>query len=139
MLLHDFWKKKFAATEDENKDLRSNIAHLTARIEDSMRARQSLRGKFDKLQDDMANVTKDVTRDQANARRKEEELTAKYESLRAAYDREVKLREKLEIDIGELEKSERETAKLKFIFAQSQQENHRLEELVASLRQESQT
>ncbi|QGA15363.1 hypothetical protein EYB26_003020 [Talaromyces marneffei] len=135
---HDFWKKKVATTEDENKDLRSNIGHLTVRIEDSMRARQSLRGKFDKLQDDMANVTKDVTRDQANARRKEEELTAKYESLRAAYDREVKLREKLEIDIGELEKSERETAKLKFIFAQSQQENHRLEELVASLRQESQ-
>lgn len=137
-LSHDFWKKKVAATEEENKDLRSNITHLTARIEDSMRARQSLRGKFDKLQDDMANVTKDVTRDQANSRRKEEELTAKYESLRAAYDREVKLREKLEIDIGELEKSERETAKLKFIFAQSQQENHRLEELVASLRQESQ-
>ncbi|EED24187.1 myosin class II heavy chain (MHC), putative [Talaromyces stipitatus ATCC 10500] len=135
---HDFWKKKVAAIEDENKDLQSTISHLTARVEDSMRARQSLRGKFDKLQDDMANVTKDVTRDQANARRKEEELTAKYESLRAAYDREVKLREKLEIDISELEKSERETAKLKFIFAQSQQENHRLEELVASLRQESQ-
>lgn len=135
---HDFWKKKVATTEDENKDLRSNIAHLTARIEDSMRARQSLRGKFDKLQDDMANLTKDVTRDQAKARRKEEELIAKYESLHAAYDREVKLREKLEIDIGELEKSEREAAKLKFIFAQSQQENHRLEELVASLRQESQ-
>lgn len=135
---HDFWKMKVAATEDENKDLRTNIAHLTARIEDSMRARQSLRGKFDKLQDDIVNVTKDVTRDQANARRKEEELTTKYESLRAAYDREVKLREKLEIDIGELEKSERETAKLKFIFAQSQQENHRLEELVASVRQESQ-
>lgn len=135
---HDFWKNKFATTEEENKDLRSRITHLTARIEDSMRARQSLRGKFDKLQDDMVNVTKDVTRDQAISRRKEEELTAKYESLRAAYDREVKLREKLEIDIGELEKSERETAKLKFIFAQSQQENHRLEELVASLRQESQ-
>jgi predicted nucleic acid-binding Zn-ribbon protein len=135
---HDFWKKKFSTAEEENKDLRSNISHLTARIEDSMRARQSLRGKFDKLQDDMVNVTKDVTRDQANARRQEEEHTAKYESLRASYDREVRLREKLEIDIGELEKSEREAAKLKFVFAQSEQENHRLEQLVEALRQESQ-
>ncbi|OKL60139.1 hypothetical protein UA08_04561 [Talaromyces atroroseus] len=135
---HDFWKKKASAAEGENKELRTNITHLTARVEDSMRARQSLRGKFDKLQDDMVNLTRDVTCEQANARRQEEELTAKYESLRASYDREVRLREKLEIDIGELEKSEREAAKLKFIFAQSQQENHRLEELVEALRRESQ-
>lgn len=135
---HDFWKKKVATTEEENKDLRSKIAHLTARIEDSMRARQSLRGKFDKLQDDMVNVTRDITSEQARARRQEEELTAKYESLRASYDREVRLREKLEVDIDALEKSEREAAKLKFIFGQSQQENDRLEGLVATLRREVQ-
>ncbi|CRG84990.1 Centrosome-associated protein CEP250 [Talaromyces islandicus] len=134
---HDHWKKKVAATEEENKELQTKTAHLSSRIEDSMRARQSLRGKFDRLQDDMVNVTRDIAREQAKARQIEEDLTAKHNALRAAYDREVKLREKLELDIDELEKSEREASKLKFIFGQSQQENHRLEELVATLRKES--
>jgi hypothetical protein len=134
---HDHWKKKVATTEEENKELHTKTAHLSSRIEDSMRARQSLRGKFDRLQDDMVNVTRDIAREQAKARQIEEDLTSKHNALRAAYDREVKLREKLELDIDELEKSEREASKLKFIFGQSQEENHRLEELVATLRKES--
>ena len=60
------------------------------------------------VQDEMATVTRDVTRDQASWRRREEDLNAKYNDLRAAYGREVKLREKLEEDINELEAQERE-------------------------------
>lgn len=131
------WKRQVAEVQNENKELRANVNHLKTRIEDSMRARQSLRGKFDRLQDDMVSATRDIARQQAAWRKKEEELNAKYDALRAAYDREVKLREKLEMDIAELEQQEREAAKLKFIFGQSQQENARLEELVAALRQES--
>ncbi|KAL1979573.1 hypothetical protein VTN96DRAFT_5560 [Rasamsonia emersonii] len=131
------WKRQVAEVQNENRELRANVNHLKTRIEDSMRARQSLRGKFDRLQDDMVSATRDIAREQAAWRKKEEEMNAKYDALRAAYDREVKLREKLEMDIAELEQQEREAAKLKFIFGQSQQENARLEELVATLRQES--
>lgn len=134
---NDHWKHEIEDVKAENKELRSTINHLKLRIEDSMRARQALRGKFDRLQDDMITATRDIAREQAMWRKKEEDQNARYNALRAAYDREVKLREKMEMDISELEQQEREAAKLKFIFGQSQQENARLEELVATLRQEN--
>ncbi|PYH95947.1 hypothetical protein BO71DRAFT_449009 [Aspergillus ellipticus CBS 707.79] len=124
-------------TAVEKKDLRGTIAQLKTRLEDGMSIRLNLGDKLDRLQDEMAAVTRDVTRDQASLRRREEDLNAKYNELRAAYGRESKLREKLEYDISELEEKEREAAKLKFIFGQSQQENARLEELVANLRLEN--
>ncbi|RAK97006.1 putative myosin class II heavy chain (MHC), partial [Aspergillus ibericus CBS 121593] len=121
----------------ENKELRGTISQLKTRLEDGMSIRHNLGEKLDRLQDEMATVTRDVIRDQASYRRREEELNAKYNELRAAFNRETKLREKLEYDINELEAQEREAAKLKFIFGQSQQENARLEELVAHLRLET--
>lgn len=134
---NDQWKHELEEVKAENKELRSTINHLKLRIEDSMRARQNLRGKFDRLQEDMITATRDIAREQAAWRKRDEEQNARYNALRAAYEREVKLREKLEMEISELEQQEREAAKLKFIFGQSQQENARLEELVATLRQEN--
>jgi hypothetical protein len=130
-------KSELEKTKVENEKLRGTIDHLKTRIEDGLSIRQNLSEKFDRLQDEMVAVTRDITRDQASWRRREEEHIAKYNELRTAYSREVKLREKLENDISELEQQEREAAKLKFIFAQSQQENARLEELVANLRLEN--
>ena len=133
----DHWKREITEVKTENKELLTGIGHLKVRIEESTRTRQNLRGKFDRLQDDMVTAARDIAREQATWRKREEELNAKYDTLRVAYDREVKLREKLELDVGELEQQEREAAKLKFIFGQSQQENARLGDLVATLRQES--
>lgn len=133
---HDHWKKRAMAMEQENKELRASISQLQARLEDSMRARQSLRGKFDRIQNDIINVTHDVAKERAAARRKEEELNAKYEALKVVYDREVKLREKLDADIAELEKHEHEATKLRVILSQTQHENARLEEMVENLRHE---
>ncbi|PYI29563.1 hypothetical protein BP00DRAFT_448244 [Aspergillus indologenus CBS 114.80] len=118
----------------ENKGLRGIVEQLRTRLEDGMSVRQNLGNKLDRLQEEMATVIRDVTHDQSSWRRREEELNFKYNELRAAYGRETKLREKLEYDIDGLEEKEREAAKLKFIFGQSQQENARLEELVATLR-----
>lgn len=133
----DHAKRDLEETRTENKKFRDTIDHLRMRVEDSMSIRQNLTEKFDRLQDDMTTVQHDVTRDQAAWRRREEGQIAKYNELRATYDREVRLREKLENDVSELEQQEREAAKLKFIFGQSQQENARLEELTASLRAEN--
>ncbi|KAL5356902.1 hypothetical protein BJX96DRAFT_172036 [Aspergillus floccosus] len=124
-------------TQEENKKLKGTIDHLKMRIEDGLSIRHNLSEKLDHLQDEMVAVTRDISRDQASWRRRDEEQQAKYNELQAAYNRELKLREKLETDISELEQQEREAAKLKFIFGQSQQENARLEELVANLRLEN--
>ncbi|PYH44383.1 putative myosin class II heavy chain (MHC) [Aspergillus saccharolyticus JOP 1030-1] len=127
-------KAALEEAKTENKSLHGIVEQLKTRLEDGMTVRQNLGNKLDRLQEEMATVIRDVTRDQTSWRRREEELNSKYNELRAAYGRESKLREKLEYDIEGLEQKEREAAKLKFIFGQSQQENARLEELVANLR-----
>jgi hypothetical protein len=140
----DHWKQESEQSKTEleevkadNKNLRVTVDHMKSRIEEGLSVRQNLSEKIDRLQDEVATVTRDITRDQASWRRREEEHVARHNELQAAYNREVKLREKLEVDISELEQQEREAAKLKFIFGQSQQENARLEELVANLRIEN--
>ncbi|KAL5002693.1 hypothetical protein BDV10DRAFT_191463 [Aspergillus recurvatus] len=99
----------------ENHQLHNTVANM-----------KNLSGKMDQLQDQLAALTGEIARDQASWRRKEEELKAKYSELWASHNRETKLQQ------------EREAAKLKFIFGQSQQENERLEDLISELRQKNQ-
>ena len=130
----DHFRRQLETAKGENRTLHETVDHLRTRIEDSMIARQNITEKFDRLQDEMATATANVTRDQASWRRKEEEQNAKYNGLRVSYTRELKLREKLEQDVHELEKLEKEVSKSKFLQEQSQQENVRLEEVVTALR-----
>ncbi|KAJ5938100.1 hypothetical protein N7454_004442 [Penicillium verhagenii] len=134
----DHFRRQLETTKDENKSLHETVDHLRTRIEDSMHARQNLTEKFDRLQNDMVTVTSEVVQDQAAARRREEDQTAKHNELRAAHAREIKLREQLEQDVREFEVREREAAKIKFVHEQSLQENSRLEEIIAKLRAENQ-
>ncbi|KAJ5628108.1 hypothetical protein N7490_010336 [Penicillium lividum] len=133
----DHFRRQLETAKDENKSLHETIDHLRTRIEDSMVARQNLTEKFDRLQSDMVTVTSDVIKDQAAARRREEEQTAKHNELLASHAREFKLREQLEQEVREFELREREAAKIKFIHEQSRQENVRLEETIANLRAEN--
>lgn len=121
-----------------NHHLRNTVASMKMRIEDGLQIRQNLSGKMECLQDQMAALTGDISRDQAAWRRKEEEAIARYNELRASHNRETKLREQLESEVTKLEEQEREAAKLKFVFGQSQQENARLEELISDLKQKNQ-
>ncbi|KAL2795782.1 hypothetical protein BJX66DRAFT_336688 [Aspergillus keveii] len=130
-------KDQLEEAKAANHQLRNTVASMATRIEDGLNVRQNLSQKLDQVQDQMAAVIGDVTKDQAAWRRKEEELNAKYNELRASHNRETKLREQLEFDIAKLEEQEREAAKLRFIFGQSQQENARLEEFVNELRQKN--
>jgi hypothetical protein len=87
----DRWRSEMEGVKTENENLRRTINSLKNEMEESVRARQNLRGKFDRLQDDMVLVTRDIARDQASWRRKEHDQTEKYNALRFAYDQEVKL------------------------------------------------
>ncbi|OKO94583.1 hypothetical protein PENSUB_11850 [Penicillium subrubescens] len=133
----DSFRRQLETTKSENSSLHETVDALRTRIEDSMAARQNLTEKFDRLQTDMVNVTADVAREQAAWRRKDEEQSAKYNELLASYNREVKLREKLEDEVVALEKQEKEATKVKFLYEQSQQENAKMEENIAVLRAEN--
>ncbi|KAJ5798886.1 uncharacterized protein N7503_006391 [Penicillium pulvis] len=133
----DHFRRQLETAKGENKSLHETVDHLRTRIEDSMFARQNLTEKFDRLQADMVTVTSEITQDQAAARRREEQQTAKHNELLASHARESKLREQLEQDVREFEVREREAAKIKFVHEQSVQENARLEETIATLRAEN--
>ncbi|PGH01348.1 hypothetical protein GX51_05279 [Blastomyces parvus] len=133
----DHWRSQVEQVKSENKDLKLTINHMKRQIEDSMAARQGLRKKFERLQDDMATASGNLSFYEATWRKKEADLISKNSALRANYEREVRLREKLEMEIGDLQQQEKEATKLRFIFGQSQQENARLEELLMTLRQEN--
>ncbi|KAG0155244.1 hypothetical protein PDIDSM_818 [Penicillium digitatum] len=136
-LSSDSFRRQLETAKGENKSLHETIDHLRTRIEDSMISRQNLTEKFDRLQDDMLNVTTEITRDQAAWRRKEEKQSARYNELRASHSLALRLRQKLEEDVREFEKNEREATKLRFLHEQSQQHNAKLEDLVTSLRREN--
>ncbi|KAJ5166776.1 uncharacterized protein N7482_005557 [Penicillium canariense] len=136
-LSSDTFRRQLETVRGENSSLHETVDALRTRIEDSMIARQNLTEKFDRLQSDMVNVTADVVREQALWRRKDEEQAAKYNELLASYNREVKLREKLEAEVSELEKQEKEAVKIKFLHEQSQEENAKMKETIANLRTEN--
>ncbi|KAK2738883.1 hypothetical protein FQN57_006898 [Myotisia sp. PD_48] len=133
----DHFRIESERTKVENADLHRTIEILKTQLEENIDNRQKLGERFDKLQEDMMSVTRDVALEQAQWRKKEEDQVIKYNSLVADYVRETKQRQKLEAHINELEEKEREGAKLKFILGQSQEENAKLEELLMTVRQES--
>lgn len=137
-LSSDQWRSEIEEAKNENKGLRGTIGNLKVLVSETMQSRQTLREKFNAVQEDMVAATQNIARDQAAWRKKEEEQNANYGALRAAYDREVKLREKLELDISDLEQQEKEAAKLKIIFAHAEKDKERLEETVETLRKERQ-
>ncbi|EAS31499.3 myosin class II heavy chain [Coccidioides immitis RS] len=133
----DHLRSQLDEVEGENKELRRTISVLKTQMEDSLRARQNLRGKFEKLQEDMVTTARDISQEQSSWRTKEEQQDIRYNVLKAQYDDEVKRRKKLELHIDDLEQKEKEATKLRFILGQSQEENAKLEELLIMVRQES--
>ncbi|KMU78858.1 hypothetical protein CISG_07375 [Coccidioides immitis RMSCC 3703] len=133
----DHLRSQLDEVEGENKELRRTISVLKTQMEDSLRARENLRGKFEKLQEDMVTTARDISQEQSSWRTKEEQQDIRYNVLKAQYDDEVKRRKKLELHIDDLEQKEKEATKLRFILGQSQEENAKLEELLIMVRQES--
>ncbi|KAI2252448.1 hypothetical protein LOZ09_005153 [Ophidiomyces ophidiicola] len=133
----DHLRSHLEEVKSENKALCQTISVLKAQMEDGLHSRKNLRGKFEKLQEDMATATRDIARDQSSWRKREEQQNIEYNILKAQLEDEVKRRQKLELHVGDLEQKEREATKLRFILGQSQEENARLEELLIMVRQES--
>lgn len=130
------WRKEVELAKMENQDLRRTINALKVEIEDNIRGRQTLRTKFDRLQEDMTLASRDIARDQSIWRKREEENKAKLEILNERLESESKVREKLEHKIVGLVAQEREATNLQQAFEQSQRENVRLERLIDELRAE---
>lgn len=132
------WREEVAEAKAENKDLQNTITALRAEIEDSIRGRQTLRTKFDRLQEDMTQTSRDIARDQSIWRKREEENKARVELLDSRLEAESNTREKLENEILGFSAQEKEVASVRHALEQSQQDNERLNGLLNELRVQSQ-
>lgn len=131
------WREEIEEAKLENKHLQKAIDTLKVEIEDNIRGRETLRTKFDRLQEHMIIVSHDITRDQSRWRYREEEYRAKFESMNAKLEAESQTREKLECEIMSLLNQEKETAMMQHSLKQSQHVIHEKEELIGSLRMEN--
>lgn len=131
------WREEVEEAKAENKDLRRTINALKVEIEESIRGRQSLRTKFDRLQDDMTLASRDIARDQSLWRTREEENKATLELLDAKLKAESNTKERLEHEIVKLVEQEKEADNLRHALEHSQRENARLEGVIEGSRAES--
>lgn len=132
------WREEVEEAKAENRELQNTITALKVEIEDSIRGRQTLRTKFDRLQEDMTLASRDIARDQSSWRKREEENKARLELLDAKLEAEYNTREKLEYEIVGFLAREKETAEVRHAFEQSREDNARLGGLIDELRVQSQ-
>ncbi|OCK86375.1 hypothetical protein K432DRAFT_341117 [Lepidopterella palustris CBS 459.81] len=131
------WRDEIQQSNEENAGLKKAIESLKSQSEESTRIREAMRGKLEKLQQDMVIAMGQVAAERAQWQKSDEEHMKKYEVLSARIEAEGRTRERLERELERLEIQEREGMKLKVALEQTQQANSRLEESVNSLRLES--
>lgn len=138
-LSHDQWRVDMEDERKRNRDLKAVLQALRREVEENAQSKQSLRAKLERLQGDMADVMEKVAHDQASWIRKEHELSARSKEMEAEIHREARIRQKMELELDELEKEHKGLSKFRDAYEAAQKENDRLDALVAQLRQESRT
>ena len=137
-LSSDQWRIEIDDARHENKDLRRAISSLKAENEEVVEARQTLRLKFDRLQEEMNRALQEITSDHLRWRSKEGEHNARLEVLGARLEAEARTRERLDVEIERLEAQEKEAMKSRFFVEHTQKTNVELESTVAELKSELQ-
>ncbi|KAF1931026.1 uncharacterized protein M421DRAFT_364493 [Didymella exigua CBS 183.55] len=131
------WRADIQEAHQENDKLKMTIEQSRYQAEEAARVRESMRGKFEKLQQDMVLASQQIAAERSQWQKNEQAHLEKYEVLSARIEAEGRTRERLERELERLEMQEGEGMKLRIHFEQSQKHNARLEETVEQLRRES--
>ncbi|KAF2472201.1 uncharacterized protein BDR25DRAFT_302954 [Lindgomyces ingoldianus] len=131
------WRNDIQAANEENERMRKTINSSRLQHEEAIRLRESMRTKFEKLQQDMIIASGQAAAERAQWQKSDEAHMKKYEVLSARIEAEGRTRERLERELERLETQEREGMKLKVALEQTQKANVRLEQTLDELRQES--
>ena len=131
------WRQEIEDAKAENSGLTRTINTLKAEIEESMKGRETLRDRFERLQEDMTTITTDIARDQSIWRNREEDHIARADLLTARLEAEARTRERLVVEVNRLEVQEKEALKAQFMVDQTRKANVELERLVGQLKSEN--
>lgn len=91
----------------ENKVMQKSLTTLASQLQENERLRESWRGKFMTLQDDMGRAARDIAEENARRIKKDQAMFARQEVLDARLQAEAKTRERLEIEMERLQLNER--------------------------------
>lgn len=131
------WRDDIQKANMENEKLRKAIEQSRFQAEEATRLRESMRAKFEKLQQDMVVASGQAAAERAEWQKSDETHMKKYEVLSARIEAEGRTRERLERELERLETQEREAMKLRIALEQMQKQNARLEDTVDQLKQET--
>jgi hypothetical protein len=131
------WRSDIQQTHEESVRLRQAVDQTRYQAEEATRVRESMRTKFEKLQQDMVVASQQIASERAQWQKRDESAATKYEILSARIEAEGRTRERLERELERLETQEREGMRLRIQMEQTQKHNARLEETIDQLRQES--
>ncbi|CAO2650311.1 Nn.00g016030.m01.CDS01 [Neocucurbitaria sp. VM-36] len=132
------WRTDIQTAHEETEQLRKAVEQARFQAEEATRVRESMRSKFERLQQDMIVASQQVAAERTQWQKNEESSLTKYEILSARIEAEGRTRERLERELERLETQEREGMKLRIHLEQTQKHNARLEETIDQLRKESQ-
>ena len=118
---------------DKNDQLKSILQDVKERLDGRNQTCQTLRGKVEKLQDQMALAVRDLGSEQAQWRTRESELLTKMSIIENALDQAARQREKVEVDYDDLAKQHKEAVLYKDRFDSMQQEVVQSREMIANL------
>ncbi|KAM3442893.1 hypothetical protein NHJ13734_002131 [Beauveria thailandica] len=134
---------ELAVVRDENKSLQKFLQTLTAQLQENERLRESWRGKFMSLQEDMANAAREVAEESARRIKKDQAMLARQEVLDARLQAEAKTRERLEVEMERLQTNERsgmralnECTRLEGILGQLRTEKDKLQQTASRYQRE---
>jgi hypothetical protein len=131
------WRDDLKHAHDEADRMRMAIEQSRLQAEEATRIRETMRAKFEKLQQDVSVASGQAAAERAQWQKGDEEHMKKYEILSARIEAEGRTRERLERELERLEGQEREFMKLRFTLEQTQKHNARLEESIEQTKQES--
>ncbi|KAF4980358.1 hypothetical protein FZEAL_3619 [Fusarium zealandicum] len=126
---------ELARAIEDNQHMQKSLTTLTTQLEENERLRESWRGKFISLQDDMGRAAREIAEDNARRIKKDQAMLARQEVLDARLQAEAKTRERLEVEMERLQTNERtgmratnECARLESLIGELKTENHKLDQ-----------
>ncbi|KAF7558573.1 hypothetical protein G7046_g5574 [Stylonectria norvegica] len=126
---------ELSRVEEENKHMQKSLTTMLTQLEENERLRETWRGKFMSLQDDMARAAREIAEEAARRIKKDQTTFARHEVLDARLQAEAKTRERLEIEMERLQMNERtgiraanECKRLEGLIGEMKAENHKLEQ-----------
>ncbi|XP_044721565.1 myosin class II heavy chain (MHC) [Hirsutella rhossiliensis] len=137
------WRSEAERADEENKLMQKSLTTLTSQLEENERLRESWRGKFMTLQDDMGRAARDIAEENARRIKKDQAMLARQEVLDARLQAEAKTRERLEVEMERLQLNERsgmravnECKRLEGLLVELQTENYKVQQSASRYQRE---